>query len=170
LKQDTYSMNYEERKNVYREVREGFFRPGLVSMKPEAGDVILLTHRGENDAVGAVGTFVDSEPVEEKSTGPVYLVDWTFEVVKLDKSDFDCYQGGRINELHKSEILEQFDIQYIPNSAKTKKRTKRAKRAVTKTEKRAAVSSAKNKAVSAARARALAEMPAWLRALAPENS
>lgn len=48
--------------------------------------------------------------------------------------------------------------------------SKKASKTLTKSEKSARRSNAKNKAVVDARAKALAEMPAWLRALAPENS
>tara|TARA_Y100001938_G_scaffold133350_1_gene192608 strand:- start:697 stop:1296 length:600 start_codon:yes stop_codon:yes gene_type:complete len=59
---------------------------------------------------------------------------------------------------------------YALTKKNTKKKSNKASKTLTKSEKSAHSANAKNKAVADARAKALAEMPAWLRALAPENS
>ena len=65
-------MNYKETSSVFKDWLWGVFRPGLANMKPEIGDVILLTSKEDGFAVGMIGTIMDTEVDEHVDTvGPL---------------------------------------------------------------------------------------------------
>tara|TARA_Y100000593_G_scaffold64655_1_gene119258 strand:+ start:1110 stop:1736 length:627 start_codon:yes stop_codon:yes gene_type:complete len=139
LKQTFYSQNYEDRKDFYRHLKECIFNPGAMNWKMMIGDKILLTHRGERDAVAAVGT-IQSEPFDVSAAGRKYLCEW-HEDKKLQHYAFDCWQGGTLREEDKAIVLKEFDISYAPiikTSSKkkrtSKKRTSKAAKAIAKAE------------------------------------
>lgn len=166
-----YTLAYHEAKHVYESVKNGKYSPRTVNITPNAGDYLLLTCLpGENHkAVAAVGVFKSADPVEYDRPGhsgieltsttevPVYAIDFITEVEVCDHQDFACAQGGHVRLHDRAALWSQFGIEHNHEKPKSS-----AKRVIRKTD--------KNKEVKDARARALAEMPAWLRALAPENS
>jgi hypothetical protein len=167
-----YTLAFHEEKHVHEAVKNGEYSPRTVNITPNAGDYLLLTClSGENhQVVAAVGVFKSADPVKYERPGkggieltsdtkvPVYAIDFITPVEVCNHQDFACAQGGHVRLHDRAALWSQFGIEHNHYE----KPKSRAKRVIRKTD--------KNKAVKDARARALAEMPAWLRALAPENS
>jgi len=116
----TFTMNYKKTSSVLKDYLWGVFRPGGANMKPETGDVVLLTAKEDGFAVGMIGTIMDditdivSNPnaPEHKHAGDVgstYEVEWKNAPVEID-SNYSCVQSGYITTEDRAEILSQLLI------------------------------------------------------------
>ena len=106
----TFTMNYDNPTNVLKDYLWSVFRPGLANMKPEIGDVVLLTSKEDGFAVGMIGTIMDTEADEHVDTvGPTYEMVWKNPPVEID-SDYSCVQSGYITIDDRADILSQLLI------------------------------------------------------------
>lgn len=110
----TFTMNYENPTSVMKDYLWGVFRPGGANMKPEVGDVVLLTSKEDGFAVGMIGTIMDdiTDIVEDNHAGDpgrTYEVEWKNAPVEIG-SDFSCVQSGYISIEDRAQILSQLLI------------------------------------------------------------
>jgi hypothetical protein len=127
-------MNYNDPTSVLKDFHWGVFRPGIVNMKVEEGDAILLTAKELNErssrsqgsvdyACAMIGTVkavdvtsdlydvvgVQLAPHQYAVTGPTHLVDWKASPIEISP-DFSCVQGGYICIDDRAEILSQLAL------------------------------------------------------------
>ena len=104
----TYTMNYENPVSVMKDFLWGVYRPTAGTGNPQEGDVILLTSKEDNFAVGMVGrvTEVDIDFDKYDIDVPVYAVDWNNGPVEIEPT-FTCVQGGHITLQDRAHVLAQ---------------------------------------------------------------
>ena len=121
----THTMNYKDPTSVLKDFHWGVFRPGIVNMKVEEGDAILLTSKeavssrdqGEiTYACAMIGKVVavdvadvDLKPHQYAVTGPTHLVEWKDGPMEVSPN-FSCVQGGYIAVDDRAEILSQLAL------------------------------------------------------------
>ena len=123
----THTMNYNDPTSVLKDYHWGVFRPGIVNMKVEEGDAILLTAKELNErssraqgsvdyACAMIGRVyeVDVSDANLKAhqyagSGPTHLVDWKAAPMEISP-DFSCVQGGYICIDDRAEILSQLAL------------------------------------------------------------
>ena len=106
----TYTMNYDDPTSVMQDFHWGIFRPGRANMKPDVGDMILLTSKRNNYAVAMVGTVTEINISDTHgSSGPTHTVDWKNGPMEIDPN-YDCVQSGYISIDDRADILAQMVI------------------------------------------------------------
>jgi hypothetical protein len=114
-------MNYDNPTSVLKDYLWSVFRPGDANMKPDIGDVVLLTSKEDGFAVGMIGTIMDditdivSNPNDHEHNhaavvGPTYEMQWKNAPVEID-SKYSCVQSGYISIEDRAEILSQLLMQ-----------------------------------------------------------
>jgi hypothetical protein len=104
----TYTMNYSTPTAVLKDFIWGTYRPTHGTGKPTVGDVILLTAKETDFAVGMVGVIKETDVDHERKTreGPVHLVVWKSGPKEIEGT-FTCVQGGHISIQDRAHILAQ---------------------------------------------------------------
>ena len=121
----THTMNYNDPTSVLKDFHWGVFRPGLVNMKVEEGDAVLLTSkeahssREQDDvvyAIGMIGIVTDADVWSDElpaykyaNEGPTYLVEWKTGPVAITPN-YSCVQGGYIALDDRADILSQLAL------------------------------------------------------------